>query len=685
MKAKYNANRFLLSISLSILFLLGVQCAVPPGPVFQKDGKFYGKTEGQWGGQWWNYYQRGLSYAQGAYWDFAIRDLKEAIKRRSADQRRARTYGLHILDDYFPHRELGIIYYQQNRFKEATKELEISLSQFESAKAKYFLNQARRDFLKKTGHDRHSPKVYVAFPKSGYLTRFSSVTVSGEAMDDQYVGSVFVNNHEVPLELSSSSIIFKKNIKLERGENRVTVEATDLVGRRTRSEIVTWCDQEAPMIYIDKIIEDLSGQGYSIDGYISDFSGVAGFWLNGLSVDLPGIKGGEFSVNLHVPNLIQPLIFQAVDGLGNSTSGKMQISEIFGMVNALNQSLPRLAFSGQNPEGIFSPINTRLAHSKKDNKSGPVIRLKDIPDRLTVDWDECFLEGEVRDSEGVSSIKINDNSLITRTAKVIFFNFLVPLEEGENVITIQAEGISGEVETKKLYIVRKLNDVRKIGSRFNLAILPFKYRGERSEIKDLVYDSLIQYFIEQARFQLVDRERIDGLLKQDIEGEDDTPSWIELGRLITAEGVIVGSAYFFDDYLEIIARVVDTETTVVLDSEEVFGPVHSLKDVNQLTEGLSLKFKQAFPLLEGHVVEMDQDAIQIDLGEKDHLLPYMKVIFFRQGEPVKLTGSERILEKRIIILGEGRIKKLYKSGSDVILISEKGDVQIEVDDHVITK
>ena len=105
------------------------------------------------------------------------------------------------------------------------------------------------------------------------------------------------------------------------------------------------------MIYIDKIVEDLSGQGYSIDGYISDLSGVAGFWLNELSVDLPGIKGGEFSVNLHVPDLMQPLIFQAVDGLGNSTSGKVQISEIIGITNHVN--LPRLAFSGENPEGIF--------------------------------------------------------------------------------------------------------------------------------------------------------------------------------------------------------------------------------------------------------------------------------------------------------------------------------------------
>jgi len=314
-----------------------------------------------------------------------------------------------------------------------------------------------------------------------------------------------------------------------------------------------------------------------------------------------------------------------------------------------------------------------------------LIRLRDIPDRLKVDWDELFIEGEVRDPEGVNSITVNDVPLITRRARLVFFNFLVPLEIGENEIVIQAEGQSGGKETKSISIERKLNDVQKIGSRLNLAVLPFRYQGERDEIKALVYDSLIQYFSDQARFQLVEREKIDGLLKKVKEEKEDNHSWIELGRLLTAEGLIVGSAYFYDDYLELIARVVDTETTVILDSEEVFGPVHSLKDVHSLAEGLSLKFKHAFPLVDGRVVERHSDMIQIDLGEKDRLLPYMKVIFFREGEPVKLPGSDRTLEKRYVILGEGRIKKLYESTSDAVLIAEKGNWQIEADDEVITK
>lgn len=681
MKAPHNAKRVFLSILLSILSLVVLHCAVPPGPVFQKDGKLYGKTEGQWGGRWWNYYQRGLSYAQGEYWEHAIRDLQEAITRRFEDQRRARTYGLHILDDYFPHRELGIVYYQQGRFNEAIAELEASISQFESAKAKYFLNEARRSLLQETGADVSSPRLYIAFPKTGYLTRLSSLTISAEAMDDQFVESISVNDQEIPVELSSSTITFHADIQLKRGENKIVAQVTDLVGRKGTEEIMVWCDQEAPVIYIDRIMGDDLGRGYTIDGYIADMSGVAGFWINGIRVDCAETRGSEFSVYLHAADMKPQLTFQALDGLGNSTSGEIMIAEVFGIGADRGSPLPRLAYCGNDLGGM---IATLAEGESPSAETGPAIRLKDLPERITVDWEECFLEGEARDQAGITGVSVNGIPLVTRTAKVVFFNFLVPLDVGENVITVQAESESGQVRTTTVHVERTLNCVQKIGARLNMAIFPFKYLGERDEIRDLLYNALIQGFVEQRRFQVVDRERIDGLLARITEEKDD-PSCVEMGRLVTAEGVIAGSAYFYDGYLEIIARAVDTETTVILDAEEVFGPISSLKDVQLLAQGLSLKFKQAFPLAEGGVVNILSDAVQIDLGNKDRLLPYMKIIFFREDQPVKLPGSERIAERRFTILGEGRIKKVYESTADAVLASQKDIPRVEVDDRVITK
>jgi TolB-like protein len=509
------------------------------------------------------------------------------------------------------------------------------------------------------------------------------LTISAEAVDDQFVEAISVNDQEIPVDLSGSAIAFHTDIRLKRGENKIMAQATDLVGRQGRQEIVVWCDQEAPVVYIDRIAGDDSDLGYTIEGYVADTSGVAGFWLNGFRVDLSGTTGGEFSMYLHTEDMKSRLFFKALDGLGNGTSGEIMIADAFGIGHTGVSYPPRLAYSGNDLRGMVASQAEGVSASTPED-SGPVIRLKDLPERITVDWDECFLEGEARDHEGIRGVSVNGVPLATRTARVVFFNFLVPLAEGENVITVQAESLSGKVRTTKVLVERNLNEIQRIGARLNMAVFPFKYMGERKELQDLLYNAIIQGFVEQHRFQIVDRERVDDLLAR-IKEEEHGPSSVELGRLVTAEAVIAGSAYFFDDYLEIIARVVDTETSAILDAEEVFGPVSSLKDAHLLAQGLSLKFKQAFPLVEGGVVSVLPDAVQIDLGRKDRILPYMKIIFFREDQPVNIPGSERISERRFTILGEGRIKKLYESTADAVLVLEKSPLLVEVDDRVITK
>jgi len=57
---------------------------------YEKDGKHYGVIDGAFRGRWYNFYERGLSYADGGYCDEAIADFEAAIALRADDQRRAR-------------------------------------------------------------------------------------------------------------------------------------------------------------------------------------------------------------------------------------------------------------------------------------------------------------------------------------------------------------------------------------------------------------------------------------------------------------------------------------------------------------------------------------------------------------------------------------------------------------------
>lgn len=167
-------------------------CAINPGPIYTKDGKEYGVTASQfWRGTWWQHYERALSYAEGEFWDNAIASFQSALATRLGqyDQRRANTFGLHFIDNYFPHRELGIVYYRVKRYHDALHELSTSLAQVETAKAKFYLNKVRKILLHQTGQDRSRPRIFLESPSENLLTNHFTVQVRGYAEDDTYVVS----------------------------------------------------------------------------------------------------------------------------------------------------------------------------------------------------------------------------------------------------------------------------------------------------------------------------------------------------------------------------------------------------------------------------------------------------------------------------------------------------------------
>ncbi|WP_089935344.1 tetratricopeptide repeat protein [Candidatus Entotheonella palauensis] len=93
---------------------------------------------------WWNYYQRGTDYVEHECWREAVKDFQAAIAQRPRDAHRARTFGLRFVD-YFPHRELGIVYYHLGQYPEAVRELEMSLDHVaeKNERTAEFLNRAR--------------------------------------------------------------------------------------------------------------------------------------------------------------------------------------------------------------------------------------------------------------------------------------------------------------------------------------------------------------------------------------------------------------------------------------------------------------------------------------------------------------------------------------------------------------
>ena len=151
---------------LLIIISLFTSVSCTSSKVRIRDGVEYGKVRGAFRHRWWNYYERGLSYLEGRFYEEAIADFEEAIKQRSEDKRMARTYGMHFID-YFPNREMGLAHYLAGDYEKARKSLSLSNEQEPSAKAQYYLDRTRKQLLQRQGLPISAPEI------AAYLIAFA--------------------------------------------------------------------------------------------------------------------------------------------------------------------------------------------------------------------------------------------------------------------------------------------------------------------------------------------------------------------------------------------------------------------------------------------------------------------------------------------------------------------------------
>ncbi len=93
--------------------------------------------------KFYNFYNNGLEHIEKKDWQRAIMEFRSAASLEFEDTDMKRTYGTHFIE-YFPHREMGIAYYQLNEFENARKELDLSIAYVASDRAREYLDLAVR-------------------------------------------------------------------------------------------------------------------------------------------------------------------------------------------------------------------------------------------------------------------------------------------------------------------------------------------------------------------------------------------------------------------------------------------------------------------------------------------------------------------------------------------------------------
>jgi len=704
-------RRSRIAVAAAVIVSAVIGCAVPAGPVYEKNGRRYGAVDGLFNGQWNDYYLRGVSYAGGGYWADAAADFKEALKGRPQDQRRARTYGLHLMD-YFPNRELGIACFHLHRYDEAVELLSTSLSQVETARAKFYLNKSRKMLIQEQGLDNGPPSVRIADPPDGFVTNQLSVPVSYVAADDQFVSGVTVGGRDARMELARKETAGREDIPLHDGDNSIAVQARDLSGRLSLPATVrVRVDREGPLLFMDG--EPDSRGGVAVSGTAIDASDIVKATLCGRPLAL--VRGRIVTIEEYIPaERIRgsvSLAFAAEDSAGNITRGSIRLSPSGTPAtgcSSLEASAGNDAVMSDAPGYLPARpgVSFALAAAADGQRGpGPSVDLKGLQEGQTVFFDALFVEGRVTAPRGVKSIAVNGRQLfaspdeaslgsllreMTGRRKTSFvFSRLVSLAEGVNTVVVSLTDGAGETVTRKLTVIRRVSAVRKIGSRLAVAVCPFKQPpSAAAQLSDYVQTFLTAALVNQQRFYVLERAELERILaEQQLSQEDifNQDTAVRLGRMMAAETVLAGDIFATDHSVEIAARMIDAETSLILAEKDVYWEGSPAEGFREILEGLAHKFREHFPLCEGKIIRVTGEGALVNIGSESGLARGMRMVAFREDDLLIDPDTGQNLGADTEVLGVLAVRDVYPKYARTAYVKNSTPGGLEPKTLVMTK
>jgi TolB-like protein len=299
--------------------------------------------------------------------------------------------------------------------------------------------------------------------------------------------------------------------------------------------------------------------------------------------------------------------------------------------------------------------------------------------------EKAYIEGQITGVSKIEYLAINNIPVLHRKGQVIFFNHLAELRQGENSIKIEARDEAGNTTVRRISILRQIPMALELDERLSLTILPFEQKGAVSAASTVFQDYLINSLVSQKRFRIVERNRLDAVLEeQKLSLTDlvDKSTALRLGKLVAAKSIVTGSIIETSNGIEVVARMIDTETSEVLATEDVYNEVKEIAALSSLAEGIAIKFHREFPLVDGSVIQQERSYILTDLG-KDKVSIQRRLIVYRE-KPIKHPQTGKILGSDNTIIAHARVTQVMPERSRADLPSGE-NFSINPMDKVITE
>ncbi len=594
-------------------------------------------------GTWWDYYERGVKYSDAGAWKAAIQDFRAARQQRDKEDRTARTYGVAFIE-YFPVRELGVALYQDGQYKAAVEALEKSLAAFPTAKGSYYYNLSRAALLRQASADKAPPRIKIDAPADGLLTNALTMEVRGTAESKNQVAVVEVNGESQLIDSAIASQPFTQLARLAPGTNAIEVLAKDLLGQETKAVVNVVVDREGPVVVIDRAAR--AGGRIRLEGTVFDNVRLGPLVINGQATPLSA--GAESKFTADVAGTETAFQIEAADAVGNFTRVRIPIpAELRQGGHRLEPEIVPVAWRRQI---VPSFLRTQALAIEMEALPSEVQQ-----ESLSVSW-------IVTSGNPVTSVKINEDTKTlrqTEAGKPQIFSHIVPLVDGPNQITITATDRAGATVTKTASVVRKVEEVEQIGSRLAVAVLPFTQKGPASDLYGSAFESLVDALVNQGRFKVVSRDQLENILRElklSRSALVDQATAVRAGKLAAAEAIMVATVNESPKSVEVYAQLINTETSTVLASRDIFDPEKAPGSARAKMRELAAKLKAEYPLVGGSVVTVSNQRVAVGMGSAKKVRADMKVIVYQEGEPLVDPQTKVVLDRNIESLGEGLLK-----------------------------
>ncbi|HBA85427.1 MAG TPA: hypothetical protein DCZ95_15175 [Verrucomicrobia bacterium] len=629
---------------------------------------------------WWNFYRRGLEAFDRRDYAQARDDFEKCLGLKSGarttwakDSWKERTYGLHTLENYFPHRELGVCYYYLGDMESAKAQLESSLQQEPSGRARHYFNRvnaARLSLVNPPG-----PSLNLSDSSTPVWTRERMRVLAGRADGAGYIANITVNGQRLYRELAEPHATFSAPIRLQEGVNDIPVTAEDLLGRKNRQSAHWIADWKPPQVVIRK--QDRKGATLELSGICYDNGELLRVALNReLVLDAaPTSDVREVSFSLSVAQGEQVLL-HAEDRAGNRLDYWIKSDDF--STSAMQPPGILLAAEGA-PPGILAGAKP----SAGTDALRPVLRIAGAGQTLSILGDEYYLDGEALDPGGLADIQVQGQSWMRpedQGAIIRRFAGHLPVS-GTQTIHIVAIDLAGNRAEAAIDIRQKQPEYLDEIWRLRAVFMPSQTKEDLTWVKPEQVDEilLLRALEPPVRFRLLARgnelKRI--LQEQEISLSDlsDVKAALEIGKLAPAEYVLASSLFRNGDGLTIYLRAIDTEQRQVLCSMDVYSEA-KLEDLRYQLDGLVMKLEQFFPVTEAHITAADHQRATLSAGAREGIRKGSRFLIVNDGGKVAREGEQPI---------ELRVESAQRDSSRARIRPAQAYRQVTVDNRVYAR